>query len=88
MATSSGLRENDQLNNMYRLPTKDGATETGRRKGSRAVKVLGCMGSIEGCAGVLWGSRDGTPTWNTYQLDVCAPTADVGWWWEVGWKSQ
>ena len=72
MATSPGLRENVKLNNIYRTLTKDGATETGGERGA------GVYGEYWGCAVVLWGCRDGTPAWNTYQQAVCAPTAGVG----------
>ena len=28
---------------------------------------------------VIWGCKDGIPTWNTYQYEVCAPLQLVGW---------
>ena len=27
---------------------------------------------------VIWGCRDGTPIWNTYQYEICPPTAVGG----------
>ena len=48
VTTSSGLRENVKLNNIYSIFTKDGTTEIEGARGLGLYGYYGCMGSIWG----------------------------------------